>query len=405
MRERMPTVLLALGALLLFYLLFIPKPHRTEVPEGLPLSSDARPDGYLAIWRWLGAQHIPRLSLRYRYARLPALLRHPTGNLLLMTLPQRVPMHRAELTALKRWIGRGNTVLIIAALDDTPLWSLGTGRTLEIEDLRRLTGLQFTPMPAAPLLRELRERPLNFVSAGAQPLLADVSDLRAIGSLPARQWLERPLPGAPLPLTLARRPDGGKPTLWLQSSGAGQIILCAAASPFSNAGILLADNARFLANVVDWSVRRGGTVVFDDAHEGLAAFYDARAFYADPRLHATLAWIALMWLVFVLGSRPLRNQSRAWRPASEVTDLEGSARYLAAVVRPAAVARRLIEDFLAELRTAAQPDPWLRLAHEPRVTPQQLRALRALYQRACADERVNLTRLQTLLAWLRRQMT
>ena len=405
MRERMPTVLLALGALLLFYLLFIPKPHRTEVPEGLPLSSDARPDGYLAIWRWLGAQHIPRLSLRYRYARLPALLRHPTGNLLLLTLPQRVPMHRAELTALKRWIGRGNTVLIIAALDDTPFWSLGAGRTLEIKDLRRLTELTFTPVPAAPLLHTLREHPLDFFSDGAQPLLTDVYRLRAIESLPARDWLERPLPGAALPLTLATRLDGGNPVLWLQPLGAGQIILCAAASPFSNAGILLADNARFLANVVDWSVRPGGEVVFDDAHEGLAAFYDAQAFYADPRLHATLAWIALMWLAFVLGSRPLRNQRRAWQPASEVTDLEGSARYLAAVVRPAAVARRLIEDFLAELRTAAQPDPWARLAHEPRVTPQQQRALRSLYQRACADQRVDLTRLQTLLAWLRRQMT
>lgn len=401
----MPTVLLALGALLLFYLLFIPKPHRTAVPEGLPLSTDGRPDGYLAIWRWLGAEHIPRLSLRNRYTDLPALLRHPTGNLLLLTLPQRVPMHRAELTTLKRWIGRGNTVLVIAALDDTPLWSLGTGRTLAIEDLRRLTGLKFTPMPATSLLHELRQHPLNFVSAGAQPLLAKVSDLRAIASLPARQWQQRPLPGAALPLTLAGRPDGGNPALWLQPFGAGQIILCAAASPFSNAGILLADNARFFANVVDWSVRRGGTVVFDDAHEGLAAFYDAQAFYADPRLHATLAWIALMWLVFVLGSRPLRGQSRAWQPASEVTDLEGTARYLAAVVRPAAVARRLIEDFLAELRTAAQPDPWVRLAHEPRVTPQQQRTLRSLYRRACADGRVDLTRLQTLLAWLRRQMT
>jgi hypothetical protein len=232
-----------------------------------------------------------------------------------------------------------------------------------------------------------------------------VSDLRAIGSLPAREWQERPLPGAPWPLTLARRADGGKPTLWLEPFGAGQIVLCAAASPFSNAGILLADNARFLANVVDWSVGRGGTVVFDDAHEGLAAFYDAQAFYADPRLHSTLAWIALMWLVFVLGSRPLRTQSRTWQPASEVTDLEGSARYLAAVVRPAALARRLIEDFLAELRTAAQPDPWARLAHEPRVTPQERRTLRSLYRRACADERIDLTRLQTLLAWLRRQMT
>lgn len=401
----MPTLLLALGALALFYLLFVPQPHRTRIPEGLPLSNDARADGYLAIWRWLGTQGIPRLSLRYRYERLPSLLHRPSGNLLLLTLPQRVPMRPRELAALRGWIRRGNTVLIMAALDDTPLWSVAADRSLEIKDLRRLTGLNFTPKPGAALLRVLHERPLELISAGAQPLLANVHDLRAILSLPARQWREQPLEGAPLPLTLATRPQGSDPALWLQPQGAGQIILCAAASPFSNAGIVLADNARFLANVVDWSVRPGGTVVFDDAHQGLGAFYDARAFYADPRLHASLAWIAIVWLVFVLGSRPLRTDGHAWQPPSEAADLEGSARYLAAVVRPAAVARRLVEDFLAELRNATQHDPWARLAREPRVTAQQRRALRSLYRRACAGGRVDLMRLQTLLASLRRQLT
>src|SRR6185437_14476046 len=116
------------------------------------------------------------------------------------------------------------------------------------------------------------------------------------------------------------------------------------------------DNAQLLANIIGWSRSVGGSVVFDDAHQGLTAYYDAQAFFADPRLHATLGWIALLWLAFVLGPQPLRVWRREWRPVDETTYVEAGGRYLAAVVRPAEAAQRLIDDFLDWLRT--------RLRHE-----------------------------------------
>ena len=122
------------------------------------------------------------------------------------------------------------------------------------------------------------------------------------------------------------------------------------ASLFSNAGVLSDDNALLLANVIAWSRDPAGAVVFDDAHQGLTAFYDAKAFFADPRLHATLGWIVLLWLAFVLGSQPLRARRREWRPLDETAYVEAGGRYLAAVVRPADAAQRLIEDFLESLR-------------------------------------------------------
>lgn len=405
MRERMPTLLLALGALVVFYVLFLPKPHRTQVPQGMPLSTDGRPDGYLAIWRWLGVEHIARLSLRDRYTRLPSLLPRPTGNVLLLTLPQRTPMHATELRALKRWTARGNTVLVMAALDDTPLWTLATDDSLLIENLRHLTGLTFTPVRGSTRLAGLHGPQLRLISDGTQPLLKGVTQLHAMASLPASRWQAHAVPGAALPLTLATLRDGKVPALWLEPHGAGQIILCAAASPFSNAALPLANNARFLANVLEWSLGPGGTVVFDDAHEGLSALYDARAFFADPRVHVTLLWIACAWLAFVLGARPLRARRPRWDPPQERADLEGSARYLAAVVERTAVARRLVEDFLGEITTPAQPDPWMRLGREPNVTPRDCDDLRALYLRACAGKRIDAIRLQTLLARLRRQLT
>ena len=399
MRERLPTVLLALGALLLFYLLFVPKPQPAASPEGLPLSIDGRADGYLATWRWLGAQHIRRLSLRYRYDRLPTLLHRPTGNLLLLTLPQRVPMQADELDALRRWIDQGNTVLIVAALDDTPLWSFGADGALALTDLRRLTGLQFTSTSTS----LLRGQQLEFLGVDAQPLLAGVSRLQPVAALPASNWSERPLPEVSVPLTLATRRNLGTPTLWLQSRGAGQIILCAAASPVSNAGLLLADNARFLANVVSWSVGPGGTVVFDDAHEGLTAFYDAAAFFADPRLHRSLGWLVVLWLAFVFGIQRMRAVRAPWQPVDESAYIEASARYLAAVVRPEDIGQRLIEEFIAEIRRRApRTDPWDWLRSASGAPERACRALERFHARTRSGASIDLIKLQTLLARLRR---
>ncbi|MGH8149603.1 MAG: DUF4350 domain-containing protein, partial [Steroidobacteraceae bacterium] len=112
MRERVLVLVLAAGALGLFAAMLLPKTSSASHAAALPLSDESRPDGYLALWRWLHEEHVPAVSLRYRYDRLPALLARPTGNLLLVTLPQQVPVRAAELADLERWVERGNTLLV-----------------------------------------------------------------------------------------------------------------------------------------------------------------------------------------------------------------------------------------------------------------------------------------------------
>ncbi len=407
MRERLTTIALAAGALVLFYVLILPKPQARRGSAGLPLSTDARPDGYLAMWRWLGQEHIPRVSLRDRYERLPRLLQRASGNVLLITLPQQVPMRPAGLAALKRWIARGNTVLIAAALDDTPLWAAGLSDSTVLWDIRHLAGLKFTPRSALSALRALSAGPALIKPLGRNPLLRGVAALRPTVGLPSRRWRARPI-GTTTPLELAAFDPRGAPAVWLVPLGAGQIILSAVASPFSNAGLALGDNARFLANVLAWSRGPGGAVIFDDAHAGLAAFYDAAAFFGDPRLHATLVWLLVLWLVFVFGYQPLRAAACHWQPLDETDYLDGSARYLAAVVPPTEIARRLIDQFIAEVRTRLAPtgqtDPWQWLAHDSGAAARdrlELVRLRALVD---ADARVDLMQLQRLLARLRKQL-
>lgn len=415
MRERLLVLVLAAGALALFYALFFPKPQTRSfgLENGLPLTTDPRPDGYLAVWRWLGKENIPRVSLRLQYDRLEALLAQPRGNVLLVTMPQRVAPREAELEALEGWVARGNTLLIVAALDDTPPWAIGTFDALARERIQRLTGLRFsTPTGAGSSLQEYRVGKLEIRPNADFPLLGGIRHLETL-PYPSRSWHATTVDER-LPLRLAARGDDGEPVIWLARSGAGEIILCTVASLFSNAGLLHADNPRLLANVIGWSRDPAGTVVFDDAHQGLTAFYDAKAFFADPRLHVTLGWIVLLWLAFVLGSQPLRIRPRKWRPLDEAAYVEAGGRYLAAVVRPADAAQRLIDDFLDWVRARLRLESggsgdttravWHWLAAQPAVATGEYRELQACYARACAGERVNLTRLQNLLAQLRENL-
>lgn len=413
MKERWTTLLLAVGALAAFYGLFFPKPQRQPIVTALPLSTDKGADGYWALWRWLDEEHIPRVSLRLQYGRLSGLLGRPTGNLLLVTMPQRIATRTAELTALEQWVARGNTLLIVAALEDDPAWAITTSDPLMTERLQRVTGLHLTARhDTKSAVHALAAGGIDVRPRGDFPLLGNVRHLTTLTYL-SSSWRASAVDGR-LPLELAARSDDGDPVVWLERYGAGQIILCAVASPFSNAGVLHDDNAQLLANIVAWSRGAGGAVVFDDAHQGLTAYYDAKAFFADPRLHGTLGWIVLLWLAFVLGPQPLRARRREWQPLDEIAYVEAGARYLAAVVRPADAAQRLIEDFLDWLRTrvhlegggagTAAGAAWQWLEARSTVSAVQRRELQDSYARACAGERINLARLQNLLAQLRRQL-
>jgi Domain of unknown function (DUF4350) len=408
MRERWFTLLLAAGALAAFYALFFPKPESRPSVATLPLSTDKDSAGYWALWRWLGEEDVPRVSLRLQYGHLNGLLTRSTGNLLLVTMPQRVAADEDELAALDKWVAQGNTVLIVAALEDESPWAIETLDSLMTDRIQRMTGLRFTAHTGAQLLRAVTVGTIDIHPSGKFPLLGNVRHITTVGYI-SRSW-QVSTADERLPLALAARSDNGDPVMWLERQGAGQIILCAAASPFSNAGVFHGDNALLLANIIAWSRGPGGAVVFDDAHQGLTAYYDAKAFFADPRLHATLGWIMLLWLAFVLGSQPLRVRRHAWQPLDETVYVEASARYLAAVVRPGDAAQRLIEDFLDWLRGRLRLEPsgaghapaiWEWLEEQPAVSDGDRRELQACYASACAGERVNLTRLQNLLAQLR----
>jgi hypothetical protein len=419
MKQRALTALLALAALALFYALLFPKPISVLRPDSLPWSTDAGDDGQLAVWRWLTAEQIPVVSLRQRYDRLasPVSGEPATGNVLIMVLPQRLAARADEWRPLARWVERGNTLLVMAALDDTPRWSLGV-ESMMVDDLQRAAHLSFrvrteqpeqAPAPTQPLREELNAMLgpalIPIIPRGEHALLERVGHLEGESDLPASRWRVQAIDGA-VPVALAQREDNQDPVMWLLRQGEGQVIVCALASPFSNRQIARADNARLLSNIIGWSRAPEGRVMFDDAHQGLVDFYDPQAFFHDPRLHRTLWWIVLLWLAFVLGPLGLRSAFSPWRPVDETALIDASGRFYSAAVAPAAAAGRLFENFFNELRRRlglpASGEPlWDWLAAQAVISSRERSQLQAQYARVHAGERVELAKIHNLLTELR----
>jgi hypothetical protein len=422
-KQRLLTLALAAGALFLFYLLLFPKPLPSSEKPSQPTSIDGGPDGLQALWRWMQAENIPESSLRYRYDRLQeADNGNATGNVLITALPHRPAMRSTEWVPLARWIRAGNTLLVIAALDDTPRWSL-FGDPAILAELSGLTRISFVPAPedkdkdkdkdkssdaaGGSKLRQglkavLGNPDIEATPLGEHPLLSGVHLLHGASQYPASAWLSTPM-SANLALELLRRSDTGTPMMWLSRHGKGQIIVSTLVSPFTNSQIDKADNAQLLSNIIAWSRGLQGVVIFDDAHQGLVSYYDSKAFFSDPRLHRTLLWLLVLWLAFVLGPLPLRSAFSLWKPVDETMLVEASGRFYSAVVTPVDAAHRLFENFFNRLRrqlglTENGAPLWDWLGAQSALTGDQRASLQRQFAQVHAGERVDLTKLQNLLS-------
>jgi Domain of unknown function (DUF4350) len=421
LKERLTTLALALGALALFYALLFPKPSPDRDADELPLSTTAGDHGYQALWRWLRAEQIPVEVLHGPFDQLESPARG-RGNVLIVTLPPRLPIRKVEMPDLDAWVARGNTLLVMAALDDTPTWSLGADPSF-LKSLSRMTGLEFEVIPEPSDARGARRQPQGkrlietlqalepqrvvLTARGRQPLFGGVRSVLAISEYPASHWRAVAKDGSAI-LQIAQRPRSAnsseeEPAVWLRSRGDGQIIVAGFASIFSNALIGEHDNARLFANILAWSRSPSGHVIFDDGHQGAVDYYDAKAFFADSRLHRTILWMIFLWLLFVLGWQRLRPAADAWNPLDVTAFISATGDFFASTLTPATAGARLFENFFDTVRRrlglgeGIQP-VWARMAADARCGGPELSELERLYANIQARERVDLVRLQTLIS-------
>jgi hypothetical protein len=265
---------------------------------------------------------------------------------------------------------------------------------------RRSLDAAFAPLPS-PL-------PSTLVANRPHAYLEGVDSALAFSDFPNEPW-EVAVPRAGFVLSLAHQRESGEGVLWVRSAGRGTLIISAFSSLFSNRALGLADNGRLLANIVTASLGAGGWVLFDDAHQGLTAVYDPAKFYRDPRLYATLGVLLAVWLAWVLGGTRLRPSSVRAAAPREAELVRVTGRFLARVLRPAAAARRLFEQFFLRLQRLSgyhleEGPPWEWLENHPRLSRDEVRQLRNWYADAYSERRVPLQRLHNLIVRTERQL-
>lgn len=445
MRERVTTLACALGALFVFSTLFF-HGGALSAPISQPTTAERADNGLLGAARWLEAEGVRTLALRERFGALQQRRGLATrGNLLIVSLPAATNFRSDELVALDRWIRDGNTLLVLAALRDRPAWArfpfvmqndlqLLTGLNLALDVERSRDGKARPPQDGAPRAartapahptaeaRRRHDQQLARISTQlgaperstlapnrAHAYFAGVAEAVAFSDY-APLGASVALPRDGFALSLAHDGGTGEDAFWVRTDGAGTIIVSGFGSLFANRALGLADNARLLANVIGATVASDGTVVFDDEHQGLSDAYDPAKFYRDSRLYATLAVIALVWLTWVLGGTQLHAPLRRAPAPREVELVRTTGLFLARVLRPAAAARRMFEQFLQRMGDAVgrngadEARLWEWLEGHPRLARPDVQQLRAWHARSAANRRVPLIRLHNLIVRTERQL-
>lgn len=463
MRERLVSLLLALGALAAFYGLWL-QPRAVfdddDIPR--PTTTERKGNGYAALVEWLNDSGVRTRSLRDRYTTLRETdYAPPRGNLLVLTLPAVEVFRHEEYGALDQWVRKGNTLLIVAALLDQPGWGArrASGAVAEIESL---TGLEFESAlsraqrlddrPLADRVREMDEREareesgeegepsfdagepdarvgepradaldvpesIPLTATGPHALLRDVRTLHLdtdyVDDAGEGGWSLR-IPYDSFVLTLARDPRG-EGAFFEQRLGDGHILLSAGGSLFTNRALGEADNARLFANIVSARVAPGGVVLFDDLRQGLSASYNPARFYRDPRLYKTLFILLALWLAWVVGSTRLRAPVIVEHAPSEADLVRHAGGLIARTVASHHAARRLYDGFFSRVARMVRGatgslnpergELWQWLERHAAILPQELDQLKAWYAAAHAERKVPLVPLQNLLDSLSRKIT
>lgn len=415
MKERLTTLLLALGAFALFYAMFLGSAGGPSLPTvARPTSIEREGNGQYAAAEWLRRAGYDVQSFRDGYASLATggAKSASKSDLLIVTLPVTRGIETAELPALDRWLRAGNTLLVLAPLADAPDWAAGD---LPQFDLTSLSGLEFDEPPRPKRTKDARQEsteepatPLPFrstvqsgVPRAPHALFTGVTALRGVSDQPRDTWRLR-VPYDGFALELARDQASNAGVLWLRTLGQGRIVVCGYASLLSNRMLGEAGNARLLSNIVGAFVPPGGRVLFDDGRQGLRPDYDPQQFYGDPRLHWTLAIVFASWLAWVLGGTRLRTPDAGLRSPSSTDLVRATGGFFARVVAPHAAARRLFELFFERLRIARQAPrggaaPWDWLETHPRIAAPDVERLKTWYAAAHGGRRLPLRDLHNLI--------
>jgi uncharacterized protein DUF4350 len=419
MRERLVTLLGAMVAVYLVFVLLVGPREPDAAPGSLPTTADRGSRGMQGLQSWIKSSGIRVNSLRSRYDRLLTDAGLPErGNLMILTLPQAPPARQLEMEALKDWVERGNAALVldgsieVLAQPEPRRWRPSSmaavlGFSLEFADPEGDQPDDSGDADAAQLRldKDGRLQPRALIVRGGHPVLQGVREVQ----VPTHSLYPLALASKEKfrsSLVLLEDPLTGSPAFWQVRIGEGTGWISSYADLFGNAALGSGDNARLLANIVASSLGPDGWVIFDDMHQGLTEVYDPSAFFGDARLRATLWFIVGFWLIYVAGHSnriaPLVRRLERPRAVDFVRAVGG---LFARRLSGREVALGLLRHFFAELRGAragADGIDWELLARYPRVPRSRIDELRGLHSGLAQGRAPDLVRLNNLINNIRK---
>ncbi|HKY72636.1 MAG TPA: DUF4350 domain-containing protein [Nitrospira sp.] len=428
MKDRFITLLGGMAALYVVIVLFIHPQPPEATKLSLPVSSDSGEYGLLGLVRWIEQGGVPVKALRRRYDTLVRDATLPrTGNLLVLSLPQRMPARERERDLLKEWVERGNHLLILAAGNDRPQWSLTGNDSLEtmLNDL----GFGFVPTkqsdksPSARLPEKKKSgqrTPIAFFDQltsihrqlspqGGHPLLRDLRqvEVTAFSGSPPLVDLVPTNKDLRTTFVLLRDAESGAPVFWEIRTEGGLAWISSYADLFGNISLGRQDNGHLIANLITAFVAPGASVILDDMHQGVSDLYDPEAFFTDPRLHHTLWFLVAFWFLYLFGRAgrlaPLQVRPSPPRTVDFVRALGG---FFARRVSPTVVGQQLMANFFNEIRARHRlplngRPVWDLLDRSPRANSKQVEKLRMVFSDLGKGRTPNLIAMTNIIQDLR----
>lgn len=204
----------------------------------------------------------------------------------------------------------------------------------------------------------------------------------------------------------------GQPAMLASSLQQGEVFVLLHPSLLGNEVIHRFNNRALIVGLLRHALAPGGSVLFDDAHQGLNNILESGDLLSDGRFWASVGFLLLFWIAYLLadGGHWQRAVHRAWpRRPSQQDLVHSSANFLRQRLHPTAALEALLEPLQEQLARKWQlpPDRALSqgLAQERDSHPQAVAALEALLSSArngqtpaLAKARQTITRLRQAIA-------
>ncbi len=429
MNDRIISLLGALFAFALVVQLLMPQQPDPSKLVSFPTTENRGKHGFWVLDQWLQNNHIPTMSLRDRIDELKdnATL-SKTGNILIISLPTRSNFRKAERKFLSDWIGKGNTLLVFASMHDAPAWSRynheGTSQILDISEIDYYydedsdedddeTDSDPEQKPSvSEIIKKIKEPNTEIIIKTQQyhPIFTNIEHLTLEkNTLGFFNGLEN-VSDENVMVPLLYEEDSPTTALWFKSLKGGEIWFFTHADVINNVRMEYQQNAQFINNLIALKLSENGTIIFDDFHQGLTDIYDPEAFFNDPRLHTTLWFVFIFWLIYIIGhsSRfgPLETRKKAYNSLNFVSALGN---FIARHCSAKTVAMELLHHFNNEIRSKrfmpANGEPvWSVLEKSPAISHRLLDEFKQLCRIIERDKKFSLKKFYNQLQLIRKQL-